>query len=311
MTAPRGPVAPPLVVAFRLAVAMTLWLATVLLHRRVSYAVGEPWPTPWGSVTPIDHTTTAMVLGVVGVVAVLARRARGAPARAPTVALWGALLAIAVGCHGTLVTIDIEVIHYPQYALVAVLLATALDADRQRRWLLEVVLISALLSVIDEAWQYFHSMKPAQYFDFNDLVLNQIGTLAGLLWYYGFPRGGRLEATRRRRLLAAMLALVALCAAICGWLAATGILIVAPVSAIQEDGIWQMSNGLRVVLQYAPGIFDNWRPSRSGGTYFVLGPGLWLAFMAATTLAVWAVERRLRAGVGESAAKDGETTAGQ
>ena len=252
-----------------------------------------------------------MVLGVVGVVAVLARRARGAPARVPTVALWGALLAIAVGCHGTLVTIDIEVIHYPQYALVAVLLAAALDADRQRRWLLEVVLISALLSVIDEAWQYFHSMKPAQYFDFNDLVLNQIGTLAGLLWYYGFPRGGRVEATRRRRLLAAMLALVALCAAICGWLAATGILIVTPVSAIQEDGIWQVSDGLRVVLQYAPGIFDNWRPSRSGGTYFVLGPGLWLAFMAATTLVVWAVERRLRAGAGKRDAKDGETTAGQ
>ena len=298
MTDSRGLIAPSLAVGFRLAVATTLWLATTLLHRQVSDAVARPLPTPWGAVTPIDHTTAAMVLVGFLVLALVALRARAAHERVATIALWGVWLVAVVVCHRILVTIDIEVIHYPQYALVAVLLARALDVDRQRRWLLEVVLVSLLFSVLDEGFQYFHLMPGPHYFDFNDLALNQIGTLAGLLWYYGFFRAERAKATGGRPVLAAMLAVAALCAAICGWFAATGILIVEPASAITHDPILRHSDGLRIVLQWTGGIYDNWRASRSGGTYFVLGPGLWLVFMAVTSLAVWAVERRLRAARG-------------
>lgn len=286
--------------AWRWAVALGVWFVAAIAHRKVSDAVGEEFTTPWGAFTPIEYTTEAMVATVLVLASMVLRRAvrgeagRGARAQLGTWGLWALLLAAMAVCHQTLVTIDIEVIHYPQYALVAVLLAHALDPHRRRRVLLDVVLISAALSLLDEALQYFHLMDKARYFDFNDLALNQLGTLAGLLWWYGFPSGA--EATPgpkplRRGLLIA----TGLAAAACAILVLAGVLVVNPATPITQDGTVRWAGGLRVVLQWTPDIYDNMRPSRSGGTYYVLGPLSWLATFLGTLLAAWLPERRLQA----------------
>ena len=312
--------------AWRWAVALGVWFVAAIAHRKVSDAVGEEFATPWGAFTPIEYTTEAMVATALVLAAMLLRRAarggagRGArggydrslvtgagsagvsPAcrrnacvsRLGTLALWALLLAAMAVCHHTLVTIDIEVIHYPQYALVAVLLAHALDPHRRRRVLLDVVLVSAALSLLDEALQYFHLMDKARYFDFNDLALNQLGTLAGLLWWYGFPRGA--EATPGPKpLRRVLLVATGLAAAACAILVLAGVLVVNPATPITQDGTVRWAGGLRVVLQWTPDIYDNMRPSRSGGTYFVMGPLTWLATFLGTLLAAWLPERRLRA----------------
>lgn len=281
------------VLAFRLAVALGVWLATVLLHRVVSDAVGEPVATPWGAFRPIDYTTEAAAALLLATLIALGRAAWHGGARRATCALWGLLLALMIACHLALVTIDIEVIHYPQYALVAVLLARALDPRRRGCPLLEVVLLSVALSTVDEAVQYLHLMRDARYFDFNDLALNQLGTLAGLLWHYGFPRAGRSAPAVKRPLLRGLLIGAALCAATAGGLVYTGALVVNPQAPITQADTVRLAGGLRVVLQWTPEIYNAWRPSRSGGTYFVIGPLPWLALLLATTLATWLVERRL------------------
>lgn len=278
----------------RVAIALGCWFVTAIAHRKVSDAVGEPVSTPFGAFTPIRFTDHAIALAAMALAALLAWRARAGDARAPTLALWVLLTAVAVVAHLTMVTIDIEAIHYPQYALVAVLLAWALDRRGRRRWLLEVVLISTALSVLDEALQYFHLMRRATYFDFNDLVLNQAGTLAGLLWYYGFPRDDRPAGAGKRRLLTGLFVATGLCAVAVGVLAFTGALAIAPAAAIGQEDTLRFAGGLRVVLQWTPGIYDNAWPSRSGGTYYVIGPWSWLACLVAGTAAVWAIERRLR-----------------
>ena len=280
--------------AVRWALALGVWFVTAIAHRKVSDAVGEPLNTPWGAVTPIHHTTEAAAAAAFVCVWVLLRRARQGGARFGTWSLWGLLVAAMAICHQTLVTIDIEVIHYPQYALVAVLLARALDPDRQGRLLIEVVLVSIALSVADECLQYFHLMRNARYFDFNDLVLNQLGTLAGLLWRYGFPSANRPAARGPRPLRAALLIATGACAAACGALVLAGALVVAPATPIAQDGTVRLTPSLRIVLQWSPGIYDNVRPSRSGGTYYVLGPLPWLGMLLASALAVWAMEARLR-----------------
>lgn len=289
--------------AWRWAVALGVWFATAIAHRKVSDAVGEEFATPWGAVTPIEYTTEAMVATALVLAAMLLRRAvrggagAGREARTPlgTLALWALLLAAMAVCHLTLVTIDIEVIHYPQYALVAVLLAHALDPHRRRRVLLDVVLISAALSLLDEALQYFHLMDKARYFDFNDLALNQLGTLAGLLWRYGFPSGADAATPGPQPLRRVLLFATGLAAAGCAVLVLAGVLVVNPATPITQDGTVRFAGGLRVVLQWTPDIYDNMRPSRSGGTYFVMGPLSWLATFLGTLLAAWMPERRLRA----------------
>ena len=285
--------------AWRWAVAVGVWFATAIAHREVSDAVGEEFATPWGAFTPIEYTTEAMVATALLLAAVLlgraVRRGAGARSRLGTLALWALLLAAMAVCHQTLVTIDIEVIHYPQYALVAVLLAHALDPHRQRRVLLDVVLISAALSLLDEALQYFHLMDKARYFDFNDLALNQLGTLAGLLWRYGFPSGADAATPGPQPLRRVLLIATALAAAACASLVLAGVLVVNPATPITQDGTLRFAEGWRVVLQWTPDIYDNMRPSRSGGTYYVLGPLTWLATFLGTLLAAWTPERRLRA----------------
>ena len=281
------------VLAFRLALALGVWLASVLLHRVVSDAVGEPVATPWGAFRPIDYTTEAAAVLSLAALIALGRAAWHGGARRATCVLWGLLLALMIACHLALVTIDIEVIHYPQYALVAVLLARALDPRRHGCPLLEVVLLSVALSTVDEAVQYLHLMRDARYFDFNDLALNQLGTLAGLLWHYGFPRAGRGTPAATRPLLRGLLIGAALCAATAGGLVYAGVLVVNPQAPITQADTVRLAGGLRVVLQWTPDIYNAWRPSRSGGTYFVIGPLPWLALLLATTLATWLVERRL------------------
>ena len=281
--------------ASRLAVALGVWFATAIAHRKVSDAVGEQFATPWGAFIPIEYTTEVAAATALVLAAALVRQALRGGARLATLALWTALLAAMAVCHLTLVTIDIEVIHYPQYALVAVLLARALDPHQQRRVLLDVVLISAALSVLDEALQYFHLMQNARYFDFNDLVLNQLGTLAGLLWRYGFPHGADTAAPGPKHLRGALLTAVCLAAAACAILVLTGTLVVNPPTPITQDDTMRLAEGWRLVLQWTPGIYDNMRPSRSGGSYYVMGPLPWLATFLATLLAAWAAERRLRA----------------
>ena len=286
--------------SWRLAAAISAWLAMTLLHRRVSDLVGEALPTPWGSITPIDHVTTAAILIGIALLAGLLWRSRAAGGGAVlgTWALWGGLAAVTGVCQWLLATIAIEAIHYPQYALVAALLAWALDPTRQRRWILEVVLICAWLSLVDEALQYFHLMHRARYFDFNDLVFNQLGVLAGLLWYYGFPGPRRPAAAAEPRLLLALLAATAVGAAVCAGLWAAGWLVLTPTEPITQDGAWRLRGGLRIVLQWSAGTYDKTQASRSGGRYFVMGPQLWLAFMVATSLAAWALRRRRGAGTG-------------
>ena len=295
---------------WRLAAALSAWLAMALLHRRVSDLVGEALPTPWGPITPINHVTTAAILVGIALLAGLLWRSRAAAgAVLGTWALWGGLVAVTGVCQWLLATIAIEAIHYPQYALVAGLLAWALDPTRRRRRVLEVVLICAGLSLADEALQYLHLMQRARYFDFNDLVFNQLGVLAGLLWYYGFP-GPPRPAVAEPRLLFALLVATAAGAVVCAGLGAAGWLVLTPTEPITQDGVWRLRGGPRIVLQWSAGTYDKMQASRSGGRYFVMGPRLWLAFMVATSLAAWALQRRLGAGLGVGGAGRAAPVAG-
>ena len=262
-----------------LALAFALWLASALLHRPVSDLLDG---------YPIQYATYAMYAAALALAAWLGVRSMGGERPWLALAAWGLLVAAAVICHFTLVTIGVEVIHYPQYALVAVLFAHALDAERQNRLVLEVLLIATVLSAVDEALQYLFFMRGQTYFDYNDLLLNQIGVLAGLLLYYGLP--GPRSAARRRGLLRWLLVgcfglVVAIAAAL-----ASEVLRVRPDGDF-SGGAVATDGGLRVYLQLEARAHGAWRRSRSGGGYYVLGAFGWLVCFLATTMLAGLVER--------------------
>ena len=86
------------------------------------------------------------------------------------------LLVLVAVAHSLLVVNGIEAIHYPQYALLAWVIAGA-------RWNAETTwAATTVLGAVDEAWQW-QMLPRAQpgYFDWNDVVLNAIGAALGLI----------------------------------------------------------------------------------------------------------------------------------
>jgi hypothetical protein len=98
---------------------------------------------------------------------------RGAPRLAEPRA-WPALLvlgAAGVAAQESLLVSNVELIHYPQFALLAgLILATGLGAETA--WVLTTV-----AGIADEVYQYLvlYAGVPNIYLDYNDMVLNAIG----------------------------------------------------------------------------------------------------------------------------------------
>ena len=277
----------------RLTLALSCWLAMAAPHRLVADAVAKGFEAPWGFLVPARYAGAVIGCSIAALLAYLLAHAFRGQGRLPTLGLWTLWLALAFACQQVLVTAPAEAIHYPQYALVAVLLAHALDPTRQRVWLTEPVLAGAALSLVDEGLQYLLLMDGPAYFDFNDLALNQLGGLAGLLLYYGFPAAAPRSADQRRwrvRLLAGY----AIAAAIVCVLLASGVLALRPEAPIALDDLWSTADGPRLFLQREPDAHAGFRASRSGDDYYVLGPFGWLITLAATLLLAWRAEAEFR-----------------
>ncbi len=75
-----------------------------------------------------------------------------------------------------LFVINIEVIHFPQYALLTVLLWPIYRNYQQ------VLSVATFMGIIDEAYQYFYlAPKDTSYYDINDVLTNITGVVFGLL----------------------------------------------------------------------------------------------------------------------------------
>ena len=150
---------------------------------------------PFG-LKPVEYLP--YVWGVLGVavIAFVAWSAWRSANRLPTLAYWGAWLALAVIADRWLLFSAAEYIHYPQYAVLAWLLAWTLDPKRDGHAFGTVLLLAVVIGIADEVHQYFlETISYSDYLDFNDFLLNLLGAAAGLLLYYGFrplsAAGGR------------------------------------------------------------------------------------------------------------------------
>lgn len=98
--------------------------------------------------------------------------------------LWfymGANVLFAALVMSFLFVINIEVIHYPQYALFAILSHPLIKNYQQ------TLVWTTIAGSIDEAYQYFYlAPKDTSYYDFNDVVTNLVGAVFGLLFIRSF-----------------------------------------------------------------------------------------------------------------------------
>jgi hypothetical protein len=114
---------------------------------------------------------------------------KGAMLRRPLARIYRlGTVVLAVAGYNTLFVMNIECIHFIQYAIVAILLFPL------TRRFGETVFWAALMGAVDEAFQYLllHGDR-AVYFDFNDVVLNAVGAGFGVLIVEGMPVAAELH----------------------------------------------------------------------------------------------------------------------
>lgn len=93
-------------------------------------------------------------------------------------------IALVALVFNTLFVINIEVVHFVQYAVMAILLFPL----TLRYW--DTLYWATLLGAIDEAYQYFY-LAPLRtdYYDFNDVITNLLGAALGLVYLRTFDLG--------------------------------------------------------------------------------------------------------------------------
>lgn len=159
------------------AIAILFYLLVVLPHEQVGKVIAWIFD---GHMTRHDYNLTiaaASVAGLLGYGYLLVKKTRQDSALRDHIALYLlATVVLSVACFKLLIIINIEVVHFVQYAAVAILVFPLV-----RRYG-ETVLWCTLLGALDEAWQYFYlAPHRTNYYDFNDVIINLLGSVYGLL----------------------------------------------------------------------------------------------------------------------------------
>ena len=176
-------IAPLLVIAY--------WIASVLGHLEISlWLVQRRESELLGSYKLADFLPHAGAPLLATVVVWQARRAWRGSNHGATLASWAAWLVVVIAADRFLIYSFPEYLHYPQYALLAFLIARFHDPDRTAFAIGPVLLAVTVLGIADEALQYtWITISYSNYLDFNDFLLNLLGGIAGLLLHYGFAPG--------------------------------------------------------------------------------------------------------------------------
>lgn len=175
-------------------------------------------------------------------------------------------LAVAVACFHSLLCMNIEVVHFPQYAILAVLLFARTGSFCQ------TIVWAVLCGLIDEGYQYLYLYPDRRiYMDFNDVILNTVGAGMGLAMIFVTGVEGRWtegEDSSRpfRKSFAAIAAGIAALttAAMC----ATGFLRLFAVDNAGHRGIVLRRNGP---------LAEFWTRTNWGKTFHEVQPHEWFA----------------------------------
>ena len=252
--------------------ALTYYVTVCLAHLQFSLWLVRQRDTFFGRMAFAELMPSVAVtvgLALLGAVALQLRRSPRPGLTGGFWLLW--LVSVALGDRFLTFSIN-EYAHYPQYAILAWLVARALDPQRQRWVVGQVLFWTTLMGMGDELLQYLWiTTSYSDYLDFNDFLINLVAAAAGMLLYYGAakPPSGKTEPAKR---WVAWTVASALTLGVAIGLQ-TGRLAVTPTEKIPPGGIVQLPNGThRLYLQRAPSFYGSTQNGPRHGQYHVLAP---------------------------------------
>lgn len=277
------------------AAAALYFVVTTLAHLAFSlWLVAERTATWHGQTFQYSYRDAMPWLLPVVALALLAWLVRdalrhGTRQRTPVVAAYWLLWVGCVAAVDRWLTYSVpEYFHYPQYALLAWLLAQTLDPDRTRWPIGRLLALTTLLGAIDEMAQYLWiTASYSHYYDFNDVLVNLLAAVLGVMVYYGF-RSPPPRVNEHRQPAGSALALVLWGLLLFVPVVATQRVHLTPSQAIPSGGLAQAVDGrLHLYLQRQPGMYARWHPGAWRPRHWVLGPLGATTALALAWLAWW------------------------
>ncbi|MFH1243623.1 MAG: hypothetical protein V1689_14875 [Pseudomonadota bacterium] len=231
-------------------ITLGYWLATCLLHLEISKIIIAPMPTPLGILTLSEYSSAVGRVVLLGMAVFIAFQVKNGQSRGRTLSYWSLWLTAVYFANKTLVVTPSEYIHYPQYAILAILMVFCLDRQRTLFPFWRLLFWATFMGILDEMNQHFFLCPSyGEYLDFNDFFLNELGAVAGLLLAYGFrkfpPNAGRPMRVHKT----AEFKLVTACLAILLILHMSGRLRITPPTEIPPGGIVE-EYGKKVVWSF-------------------------------------------------------------
>lgn len=246
----------------------------VLMHLRFSLWLVRPRETPFGSLALADLVPALSIVAAFAVAAAIVLQLRRSPRPWVAAGFWLAWIAAVVLVDLTLTFSANEWAHYPQYALIAWLLARATDPGRSRWYVGRILFWVTLMGAGDELLQYLWiTASYSDYFDFNDCLVNLLGAGAGLLFYYGAAAGPSPDS-RRGFPLGEVLAIAILALAVKASFQA-GFVATSPAAqvAVPPGGVVRAADGTwTLYLQRSPRHYGSWQGGQRRAAYYVLPP---------------------------------------
>ena len=273
-----------------LAAAIAYYITVTLSHLQVSLWLVKQRSGPNGNFALKDFTPELALASAGLVVAWIVLKTWKTPRAWLTLGLW-VLLGLCIGCVDRWLTFSVpEYAHYPQFALLAWLLARALDSKRTKLIPGRILFWTTLLGAADELTQYLWiTTSYSEYLDFNDILVNMLGGAAGVLIYYGFERPTR-HIRARLPILETATACVLAAAITIGL--QSGRLILQPDVEIPAGGFMRDKgepHTLRLYLQRTvPPRYASYNKSPYRGQYWILDPisGIALTLLGGTLFGV-------------------------
>jgi len=269
------------------ALTLAYYVSCCLMHLQFSLWLVRQRDTLLGRMAYADAMPGLVIGGAAALFLWLAIRLRNSARPRLTVAFWLLWLA-AVALIDRYLTYSVnEYAHYPEYALLAWLVARAMDPQRTLWYVGRVLFWTTLLGMGDELLQYtWITTSYSEYLDFNDFVTNLVAAAAGVLLYYGTaapsPRHDRRSKPVVESGVAIALALVVAAGLLSGHVVQT------PATKIPPGGIVLRADDHRqLYLQRGPDFYGAWQSSQRHERYYVLPPlpGLFIMLMVGLTFA--------------------------
>lgn len=280
-----------------LGIALVYSAAASLAHLEFSLWLIAPRSGPFGPYALKDAIPIVGIAATAALAGWLVHQIRQTRSPWPLITPWLLWAACVAGVDRFLTYSVPEYAHYPQYALLAWLLAHALDPDRKQLVPGRILFWTTLLGVIDESLQYLWiTATYSEYLDFNDFLVNLLGATAGVLVYYrahGIDAPRPLPPARPPR---AELVTAGVLALSIGLALHSERLVVTAGTTIPPGGLMRDATpqaAQRLYLQRTtPPRYASWNAGPHRGRYWILDPVSGLMLLAGTGAAFTASIRR-------------------